>query len=215
MLRRNFVPIKGSAKTGAVSAHGVSSSRSNPIRSRSSARRRVRARPTRGGGHSRWPERRTENILAESGPSAVGFRFETALPRSHLGSRLPLSQPEPWHGKVVVALRRIAPSCNAASPDSDVCVSRSGFFTNNLVEAIRPVLGGSPGPFHCGGACMGDEKHSPRSRPVRILIVDGHAAARDGLALLLSRQPDLAVVGATGDREEALDLATTHSPDVV
>ena len=62
---------------------------------------------------------------------------------------------------------------------------------------------------------MGDEKHSPRSRPVRILIVDGHAAARDGLALLLSRQPDLAVVGATGGREEALRLAAMHSPDVV
>jgi DNA-binding NarL/FixJ family response regulator len=50
---------------------------------------------------------------------------------------------------------------------------------------------------------------------VRLLIVDDHAAARTGLRLRLTREPDLSVVAEAGDMRQALQLAEAHTPDVV
>ena len=50
---------------------------------------------------------------------------------------------------------------------------------------------------------------------VRLLIVDDHAAARTGLRLRLTREPDLSIVGEAGDMRQALQLAEAHCPDVV
>ena len=51
--------------------------------------------------------------------------------------------------------------------------------------------------------------------PLRVLIVDDHAAARLGLRLRLGRERDLAVVGDAADMAGAVQLAPTLRPDVV
>ena len=49
----------------------------------------------------------------------------------------------------------------------------------------------------------------------KVLIVDDHPAAREGLAVRISAQPDLEVCGQAADTAEALDLVKTARPDVV
>jgi len=53
---------------------------------------------------------------------------------------------------------------------------------------------------------------SPTSR---VLIADDQRVIREGLTLLLRLLPDVEVVGAAGDGEEAVALAATLVPDVV
>ena len=48
----------------------------------------------------------------------------------------------------------------------------------------------------------------------RILIVDDHPAVREGLALRISRQPDLEVCGEAGTIADALHLVAETDPDV-
>ena|SRR5215510_6136343 len=50
---------------------------------------------------------------------------------------------------------------------------------------------------------------------VRVLIVDDHAAARLGLRLRLTREPDLTIVGEGSDLQEGSALAMSLQPDVV
>jgi DNA-binding NarL/FixJ family response regulator len=50
---------------------------------------------------------------------------------------------------------------------------------------------------------------------VRVLIVDDHPVVREGLRAVLSAEPDIVVVGETGNGDEALLLATELTPDVV
>lgn len=50
---------------------------------------------------------------------------------------------------------------------------------------------------------------------VRILLADDHNILRDGMRLLLERQPGFAVVGEAGDGREIVELAREHRPDVV
>jgi DNA-binding NarL/FixJ family response regulator len=50
---------------------------------------------------------------------------------------------------------------------------------------------------------------------IRVLIVDGQAEVRRGLRMRLGIEPDLTVVGETGNVEEALALAQTLHPDAV
>lgn len=51
-------------------------------------------------------------------------------------------------------------------------------------------------------------------RPIRILLADDHNLLRDGLRLLLERQPDFEVVAEASDGREALRMAEEHRPDV-
>lgn len=50
---------------------------------------------------------------------------------------------------------------------------------------------------------------------MNVLICDDQAIIRDGLALLLRLEPDIAVVGLARDGAEALELAVQEQPDLV
>jgi len=51
--------------------------------------------------------------------------------------------------------------------------------------------------------------------PVRILLADDHTVMRNGLRLLLERQPHLTVVGEAADGRQAVALSESTNPDVV
>lgn len=49
---------------------------------------------------------------------------------------------------------------------------------------------------------------------IRVVLADDHALVRDGLRAVLSREPDLQVVGEAADGREALRVVETAKPDV-
>lgn len=49
---------------------------------------------------------------------------------------------------------------------------------------------------------------------IKVLCVDDHRIVREGLALIIGRQPDMMVVGAASSGEEAVDLFDRFRPDV-
>jgi DNA-binding NarL/FixJ family response regulator len=59
------------------------------------------------------------------------------------------------------------------------------------------------------------ESAMEREQPIRILIVDDHPVVRQGLMAAIGRQPEMAVVGAVADLEQALDLCRSDPPDVI
>lgn len=50
---------------------------------------------------------------------------------------------------------------------------------------------------------------------IRILLADDHVVVREGTRELLERQDDIEVVAEAGDGEEAVQLASSHNPDMV
>lgn len=61
---------------------------------------------------------------------------------------------------------------------------------------------------------MARKPQTPPDKPVRVLIVDDHPITREGLAIRLSREPDLHVCGEAADVPEALRRAAETAPDV-
>ncbi len=55
---------------------------------------------------------------------------------------------------------------------------------------------------------------SAAPRPIRILAVDDHPIVRQGIAGLISIQPDMILVGEASDGREAIQLFRMHRPDV-
>jgi DNA-binding NarL/FixJ family response regulator len=53
------------------------------------------------------------------------------------------------------------------------------------------------------------------ARPLRIVIADDQASVREGLVLLLGGLPDIEVVGAAADGQQALDLVAEYKPDAI
>lgn len=56
---------------------------------------------------------------------------------------------------------------------------------------------------------------TPGAGPIRVLIADDQPLIRAGLAMLLSAEPDLDVVGEAGSGQAAIDGAQALRPDVV
>jgi two-component system, NarL family, response regulator LiaR len=50
---------------------------------------------------------------------------------------------------------------------------------------------------------------------IRVLLVDDHTIVREGLRLFLSEEPDIEVIGETGDGAESVKLAAMLHPDVI
>ncbi|MCA9876100.1 MAG: response regulator transcription factor [Ardenticatenaceae bacterium] len=50
---------------------------------------------------------------------------------------------------------------------------------------------------------------------IRILVVDDHELVRKSIMAMLSREPDMEVVGTAVNGQEAVQLAQTTSPDVI
>lgn len=50
---------------------------------------------------------------------------------------------------------------------------------------------------------------------IRVFLIDDHAMVRDGIKLILTRDPGLQVVGEAGSGEEALPMLRQLRPDVV
>jgi DNA-binding NarL/FixJ family response regulator len=51
--------------------------------------------------------------------------------------------------------------------------------------------------------------------PLRIVIADDQASVREGLVLLLGGLPDIDVVGAAADGQQALEVVAAHKPDAI
>jgi DNA-binding NarL/FixJ family response regulator len=55
---------------------------------------------------------------------------------------------------------------------------------------------------------------SSSAHPIRILCVDDHHLMREGLVLIIEREPDLTVVAAAATGEQAIAMFREHRPDV-
>ncbi len=55
---------------------------------------------------------------------------------------------------------------------------------------------------------------SDGSAQIRILAVDDHALAREGIAVLVATQPDMTLVAEASNGREAIQQFRTHRPDV-
>ena len=52
------------------------------------------------------------------------------------------------------------------------------------------------------------------SRKIHVLCVDDHPIVREGIAMIISRQPDMAVIGVAATGEEAIEQFAQHRPDI-
>jgi two-component system response regulator NreC len=50
---------------------------------------------------------------------------------------------------------------------------------------------------------------------IKVVIADDHAVVREGIKMILGREPDIEIVGEAGNGREALDLVATSKPSVV
>ncbi len=65
-----------------------------------------------------------------------------------------------------------------------------------------------------GITALKDQSEVP-SAQIRILIVDDHVVVREGVRMLIERNPNMLVVGQAGNRAEALAAVSRAHPDIV
>src|SRR5512135_3173035 len=53
-----------------------------------------------------------------------------------------------------------------------------------------------------------------KARPITLLIADDHALVRQGLRVLIEREPDLQVIAEAGNGADAVKEFIRHRPDV-
>lgn len=82
-----------------------------------------------------------------------------------------------------------------------------------VAVAAEPAVGGGESGTAVAGDC--DRERDPLSRCFRVLLVDDHKVVREGLASLLSAEPDIDIVGQAADGREAVEMAGRLLPDVV
>jgi len=58
-------------------------------------------------------------------------------------------------------------------------------------------------------------RNMKKSKPIRVLCVDDHPIVREGMAAIMSIQPDIVSVGEAGDGQTALARYRELNPDVV
>jgi len=51
--------------------------------------------------------------------------------------------------------------------------------------------------------------------PIRVLVVDDHAALRDGIAAIVGKEPDITIAGEAANGEEAIAAFRTLQPDIM
>jgi DNA-binding NarL/FixJ family response regulator len=66
----------------------------------------------------------------------------------------------------------------------------------------------------CAAPSGGKRRAGDLPARIKILIVDDHTVVRDGLVAIMKQEPDMDVVGETGDGNEAVELWKKHRPDV-
>jgi DNA-binding NarL/FixJ family response regulator len=49
---------------------------------------------------------------------------------------------------------------------------------------------------------------------IRLLCVDDHALVREGIELVISREPDMQLIGSVATGEEAIEFFKSHTPDI-
>ena len=57
-------------------------------------------------------------------------------------------------------------------------------------------------------------KKIPKKPRINVLIADDHSVVREGLVSLITRKPDMTVIGEASNGREAVDLWKEHHPDV-
>jgi CheY-like chemotaxis protein len=72
-----------------------------------------------------------------------------------------------------------------------------------------------PGPVVLPEAQLVSPARPDSARKVRVMVADDHAVVRQGIANLLTDQPDFEVVAQAADGQEAVEMAAQLLPDVI
>jgi PAS domain S-box-containing protein len=82
-----------------------------------------------------------------------------------------------------------------------------------ILTAVATEPASCPSEGRIGVAC--ESERDSVTRCLRVLLVDDHKVVREGLASLLSSEPDIDIVGQAANGREAVDMAGRLQPDVV
>jgi PAS domain S-box-containing protein len=83
----------------------------------------------------------------------------------------------------------------------------------STLAANEPTLHGRP--VMPEARLIAAPKHPDPARKIRVMLADDHAIVRQGIANLLTDEPDIEVVGQAADGQEAVELAAKLLPDVI